>query len=45
MTPITGLYLCLLVTLVNLGLLGISLKLYTEVFKELSQRKRQHGDK
>ncbi|WP_337830561.1 hypothetical protein [Pseudonocardia sp. TMWB2A] len=30
----------LLVTLVNLGLLGVALKLYTEVFKELAQRGR-----
>lgn len=29
------------VTLVNLGLLVISLKLYTEVFKEMAQRARR----
>ena len=35
----------LLVTLVNLGLLGIALKLYTEVFKELAQRGRAQRER
>ena len=33
----------LLVTLVNLAVLGLALKLYTEVFKELAQRRRSEA--
>ncbi|HLC21053.1 MAG TPA: hypothetical protein VJM10_02955 [Candidatus Methylomirabilis sp.] len=35
---------CAILTVVNLGILGLSVKLYTEILKERSQQRR-HEDK